>query len=1260
MKKVLLAWLRRSLVGVAAACLLLFGVLFGLEESGLLAELVRARLARELGPVGARLTLARADLRWFEPGLELTGLALAPAGQAGQSELALERVHLAFAPRLDALRGVRIEGGHVLLGQRLFDDWNLVAAARAARAEGAPVALPPGSVHGLLVTLELDEHDPFELGTLELCARPGPDRSLELAGRLAPSLGGAITAPDPIRISGALTPEAARVWASARDLALVARALPSGAQIPALPEGSARVTLDSAFELVYAQAARPRGHLRASLSEGRVGLRDGRLPVDDLRLELEAELAPGPAGNPREREAWDARATLTASVAGSALRLAAEFGRGVPDGAWLRAYGSARDVSLAPEALAELGLERPFAFARELLDPRGRLDLGATLSLGRNGVGWTHDIAWTHDLALHARARGELQLTYVGYPGDPASGFPLPLTSLHGEFVGGARSSGLRPWRLAGIEVAGEHPSGTLNGWTQVSAPERGPLLFGLPEVDLFLSTPSLAVDAALAETLLQNRYLAWIVPDFAPANGTLAGDFRLRTGPELAGTGGAGTVRLHGVSLRWKDVPVPMDGVEGELVLRWARQPSVARGQPFEKHRAFGIDYQLDNRAGPRVGAAARVQGWVREPPRPPEFTPDTPPAALLQEVRIDIDELGLRGHDFDLLAARFPALKREVRDYGAVGRMRVRFRGSQPSPSLAFRSEIEATPLEVHVRPQFFQRQTRDLRGRILIQSEETPSGDLNASQLVLTGTWPGGVELFTAGTIPAHGDALVHVYGAGIDPNNTSFKGALITTLATDPASGGIDLSNWTLTGAVDFALETSFDPASSAPAENRYHIQLRDNDLRAEELVLRDLHGTLEQEDEVLTSALVEATLGGHPLQFRNLRAFPLAIQARVADADPWLAREGFWQDPLGRALQADLSTRDLPLDVAHLEGLLEPETLASLRANPSWRGQMDILGARLLVTSEADDQGKVAMRGALRLHDLAMRLGLPIAIDSASVSLEELVLESERFRGWARIADLEARIAERQLSRASLIAGYVDGRLTIDNLSGDFEGGRLESLGGALGGASKALGIDLSEPHRFDVAMRLARVSVGGLLRGVFQSSIADEGVLDASLQLSGTPAEVLALTGRGSLSLDEGALWSIPVMRALFVQLGFERGGLFNRMRARFELRSGRVQVSHLEIRSNLLDLVGAGWQDLDGALAYDLEVRYGLLDRLGIFGRLLYWLNNSLMRVAVRGDFERPAVRIRNSILELVTGFDESPPRKLPLPPFSALGPRF
>jgi hypothetical protein len=144
-----------------------------------------------------------------------------------------------------------------------------------------------------------------------------------------------------------------------------------------------------------------------------------------------------------------------------------------------------------------------------------------------------------------------------------------------------------------------------------------------------------------------------------------------------------------------------------------------------------------------------------------------------------------------------------------------------------------------------------------------------------------------------------------------------------------------------------------------------VYLRDNDLESDALRLGHLHGTFDQAEETLVSPLVTATLGGHPVELRDVRTFPLAALARVPDADPWLAREGFWEDKNGRALQADLFVRDLPLDAEHLAGLLSPAALEDLRRTEHWRGALDVLGARLVLTREGENAGKVAMRGRLR-------------------------------------------------------------------------------------------------------------------------------------------------------------------------------------------------------------------------------------------------------------------------------------------------------
>ena len=100
--------------------------------------------------------------------------------------------------------------------------------------------------------------------------------------------------------------------------------------------------------------------------------------------------------------------------------------------------------------------------------------------------------------------------------------------------------------------------------------------------------------------------------------------------------------------------------------------------------------------------------------------------------------------------------------------------------------------------------------------------------------------------------------------------------------------------------------------------------------------------------------------------------------------------------------------------------------------------------------------------------------------------------------------------------------------------------------------------------------------------------------------------------------------------------------------------------MPYLDVRSTLLHLVGDGTIDLDGGLEYDLEARYSLLDGLGLLSKVVYFLNNSLWRLAVRGDMNRPRVFLRNAFLELLRGFHEPERRALPLPPFAAPPARF
>jgi hypothetical protein len=98
---------------------------------------------------------------------------------------------------------------------------------------------------------------------------------------------------------------------------------------------------------------------------------------------------------------------------------------------------------------------------------------------------------------------------------------------------------------------------------------------------------------------------------------------------------------------------------------------------------------------------------------------------------------------------------------------------------------------------------------------------------------------------------------------------------------------------------------------------------------------------------------------------------------------------------------------------------------------------------------------------------------------------------------------------------------------------------------------------------------------------------------------------LLGIAGSGSIKVLESKLWSIPVFRALFGQLGLDSTAVFDSMSTNFNVRDGLVDMHDITVRSPLLQLVGQGTLDFDGGLKYDLEVRYDLIDRLGPITRL-------------------------------------------------------
>jgi hypothetical protein len=1261
--------LRAAGILLQAVALLVFlcaVVLFAFEEAGGWTRLVRGELERRLGSLAESVRIERVRLKWFEPGLMVEGLSLASEGPERTDLLELASLHIGLESYRDRrVRSIRAVEGRLRLSSAFFETLeHLQAKLRTAPAE-PEVHFPPILAEGIDVELA-HAAGPIHSGKTRLVVEGSSSRELRFRGSIQPEW---LAGTKGIEFEGRSDLEGVLVRAVA-DSARVESAdheLPSALATLPVAGWSGDLSFDASFHVDPSGRSAPWGKVRAALGSGSVQWQADRPPVVDLALEVEAEGHASELGGLARLEAWTGRASGSARWIEKPLSAFASFGAMPGEPSSVRIFGRARELALDVSTLEALGGSQALHEAFVALEPQGTADTSVDLALRRELVdGVSH---WEPSVAVHMRHVGESGMAFHGFRSVTGQrlGLPVPCSELFGQafLVHDARLA--VPLRLALVDFRARHPSGIVHGWAQLTAADRGGVL-DISEFDLAFDAPDVAIDDRLRKVLEASAITKDIVSSYDPRGGTVHATWRFRQGPETGGLSAEGRVRIEGTTMKWKEIPVALEGTSGEIELLWAKRSSFVSDQAQRKHRPVGIRYSFQNGAGgaERPGTRVVVRGFARQEDLSPTVMASDTRRPWIQEIQVDLPELRLRGTDFDALGVRFPELRTRRDEHKASGSVRVSFHGSRAGHGLPWISDIEAVPVDLEVQPSFFQRNTQDIRGRILVHVVSTGTENESITRLDLSGRWPGEVELAVHGAVPSRGATDVRVDGAGIDPTNNAFQGALVNVLAKGEERAGmrLDLSQSRLAGRVDFGLRTTrlAGGGDGEDDETVVRVFLRDNVLGHGGLELGSLHGVLEQSGGVLESPYLTAEIAGHVVELRNVLVFPLEEAEETAGVDPLLRRAGYPAGTAGLALQAELHTRDLPLDDPHLRGFVASEPTGDVEAG-SRSGRIDVLGARILLTGPRDRAGILLVRGPFELRELELRLGLPITIRAAHVELEEFALEVQRPRGWARVLDMDASIAGRSLTNASLIVGYVDGRLTLDDLAGDFETdgnrGRLVSLG-RDGSTRRALGADLSAPHRFDVALEMQSVPVDRLLRGVFPSSITDEGFLDADLEIAGTPDDVLGLRGRGSLHLKEGRLWSIPVLREIFSRLGFDQTLSFDELRAHFELRDGVLLAPLLEIKSPLVNLVGSGWIDLDGRVNFDLDARYGLLDRLGFLNRILYWMNRKIWRVVVRGDVDRPQVIIRTSLLRFLRGSDESERGRMPLPQLSPLPSRF
>jgi len=621
----------------------------------------------------------------------------------------------------------------------------------------------------------------------------------------------------------------------------------------------------------------------------------------------------------------------------------------------------------------------------------------------------------------------------------------------------------------------------------------------------------------------------------------------------------------------------------------------------------------------------------------------------------RATIARLNLRSSALSrALQAIAPEVRQTFEHAHLAGYLTAALHVVQESPEAPMVAYAQASPEQdgLGALPSIFPIETSQLRGSITSRTEIQPALDRGAPPEVrwaaradilgVSGVRNSGFPLGLSLQAKPDGTLISRITTADVDVDSPLIVGAIGQYLTNDSNRyQAFDSSAIPISGRISGACELVYGPQGLAAGPDvDLNLELHlDRFGPGGTEILRDVRGqvTLSQRDGSWEGKDLTGILGETPVRLHSLRVEP--------------------QDG-GTRVEVEFSADGIPIDRRHLEPFLEPELLRTLTTELDARGRFDLDHGKLTLSIPESGPTALRLQGDVRIHEAFIRLGLPVAIDSTRRVNLDLWYEGSHVRAMGTIEGLVGTMAERHLENASFQFTYVAPKLTIEEFDGEFEGGRLQSLGAEAEGAAGFLALDLVHPFRFSLSASMRGVDVGLLLAGVFNSDFANEGRLDGDIRLSGDVDHLTAVAGSGTALLSDSALWAIPVFQSLFSQLGFDTTATFKRMEARFRIERGRIDLAHMQIKSDLLSLLGKGWVDFEGDLHQDLEVRYSLVDRLGPITKLLYRIQNSLLRVSIRGDMARPRVHLGGLFSQFFRSSDSE--RQLPLPGLSDLPDHF
>ena len=1251
--KVLRALALGPIIVVGWIALILWIVALGLEQTGLLNQLATTEIGRRLGPVANDFRMAQTEVDWLRRAVRFSGISTGKGG----GDVVINELELVFGwqkGRGPALERAEIKGGNLRISRALMNGVQGLVQAQPRGGDGTPAPLPTLIVNRLAVEVETPNWGDLQIGQVDACLRPAPGDLRHLTGRLLPPGSSPDRSGGEVYLNGELDREGVLfVRAVARALPLSTSYLPQGTPLDGLRDwdASAMLDLEATGHFDAARTLFPTFETRLSLSEGELEapfVSDPELSrLGNMQFDLHTNFRPSPNQALWDLDAWSGTAKLSADwrdePAEAWLLIGDDSTPGHLAEGWLHLPRVAADRRLAQISDARIWKEIMAQFA-----PQGT----GALSFGlRFPDRWSlrDDFAREVERCLRVQSTGGLSVAYHGRESSPGvrdKGFPLRVGQIDGHFVYAFNPEITLPEQMGFVELEGRSAGGEVEVEGFVHSRPRWFLATGAPlwmsEWEFFLG--GRGTDLAVGDEIEAGLTgLAGVLPPedfwerYQPEDGRVDFDLGLwhnTTAPGLASRVG---IDIRDAKTRWRDFPMQLEDTHGRIDFWFDGTPAVSGTA------GWAVDVNVEAESG-AVMFPVLVEAQARgEASGPTGAQRGSVSHTLVRAESANLRDRELRG----VLNEHRKKVIKVLDSVGAAGFVNLELTHARvrDGQNARFLCEIQPADEGVEILPAAFPMPTRNLEGRAILASEiaegqaDAPV-DVHVSPLIGTWTSQGGpTPIAIRAHFPPASTAQLELMGSGLDTTNRSLLGSIRTALQPKAPDASVDLSAVGFEGELDVSAIVDLEGEESAVRQLKGHLRSGVFGDPARPL-LKDLRGELSWQDNRIQADSLQATLGTTPVELTNFR-----LQTR----------DGLTE------MQTNLSVEGLPLDFDHLGCVLDPDTLTVLLDGLRWDGRVDVRNGRLDVTHLTGEEPIVRFRGALGVSGMSIDLGVPISIQSAEIPDLDLTVESGAVRALARVRDLYGQIAGHQVERARMMATFVEPHLSIQQLEGQFAGGSLRSRGDTESSSIGAslLSIDLVPPFPFRLAFEVERVDAGQLLAGIFNSDFANEGQVQAALSLVGNIEKLTDISGSGYSTLSDSALWSIPVFQDLFSQLGFESSATFNEMGSHFTIEDGTVVMTNMRVKSDLLTLVGEGSLDFEGHLDYDLEVQYSLVDRLGPFTRLLYIIQNSLLRISIRGDMSRPKVILKGIISQFLPNVGDGPP-ELPIPGYSNLPRRF